>query len=87
MYVAMLVLGWKIYVEVICMYCVCCVCVCHPREKFVKNGDFRGAVSKAIFENQYSLKPSVTVSPKRLSPEEKYERWLSVWSKVVNITE
>ena len=48
-----------------------------------KDRETRGAVSKAIFEKKFSLKPSVTVSPKQLSPKGKTERWRTGWSKVV----
>ena len=48
-----------------------------------KDGETRGALVKALFGNSYQLKPSITVSPKKLSPSEKTERWLTVWSKVI----
>lgn len=48
-----------------------------------KNGEVRGAVSKQLFAQHFKLKPSVPISPKKLSPSEKSERWPNVWSKVV----
>ncbi|WP_353668024.1 hypothetical protein [Marinomonas sp. THO17] len=48
-----------------------------------KNGVVRGAVSKRLFARRFQLKPSVTVSPKKLSASEKSVRWPNVWSKVV----
>lgn len=48
-----------------------------------ENGEARGAVSKALFDNEFSLKPSIWVSPKHLAPKEKAERWSTVWSAVV----
>lgn len=46
-------------------------------------GVLRGAVSKALFEKDYKLAPSVSVSPKQFSPREKTQRWSAVWSKVI----
>lgn len=48
-----------------------------------KNGVIRGAVSERLFAQNFQLKPSVTVSPKKLSASEKSDRWPTVWSKVV----
>lgn len=48
-----------------------------------KDGETRGAVSKAVFEKTFSLLPSISVSPKHLSPVGKVARWPTVWSKVV----
>ncbi|MCY7297270.1 aldehyde-activating protein [Alteromonas sp. a30] len=50
-----------------------------------KNGETRGAVSKTVFEKDFSLKASVNVSPKRFSPKDKAERWPTVWSKVISM--
>ncbi len=48
------------------------------------NSEIRGAVSKALFDDKYSLKPSICVSPKKLSASEKTNRWSSVWSTVIS---
>lgn len=48
-----------------------------------KNGEVRGAVSKRLFAQYFQLKPSITVSPKKLSASEKSDRWPTVWSKIV----
>lgn len=48
-----------------------------------KDGETRGALAKSLFTKEYTLKPSVTVSPKKLSPSEKSERWPTIWSEVV----
>ncbi|WDE01681.1 aldehyde-activating protein [Thalassomonas actiniarum] len=42
----------------------------------------KGAINARMFEKQYNLKPAVSVSPKTLAPEEKLNRWNTVWLKV-----
>lgn len=42
----------------------------------------RGAANSRLFEKQYNLQPSKIVSPKTLSPEEKLNRWCTLWMKV-----
>ncbi|UTW46110.1 aldehyde-activating protein [bacterium SCSIO 12696] len=61
-----------------CSHCKQVIAVTHS-----KDGETRGAVSKALFERGFSLKPSIGVSPKKLSPEDKSERWPTVWSTVI----
>jgi len=61
-----------------CSNCKDIVVVTHSQ-----NAETRGAVSKSLFAQKYKLKPSITVSPKKLSPSEKSERWSAAWSKVV----
>ena len=51
------------------------------------NGATIGALSKAVFDRTYVLKPSIAASPKELSADEKVERWSRVWAKVVTYTD
>ena len=51
------------------------------------NGATIGALSKAVFDRTYVLKPSIAASPKELSADEKVERWSRVWAKVVRYTD
>ena len=61
-----------------CKNCLQVVAVSH-----VKDGVMRGALSKALFEDDFELQTSITVSPKKLSAEQKSERWPTLWSRVV----
>lgn len=40
-----------------------------------------GAVNISVLENKQELSQSITVSPKQLTPQQKVERWQSVWLK------
>lgn len=61
-----------------CTSCHDVVAVTHEQD-----GQTRGAAAKSVFSDEHPLRPSVTVSPKTLSPQEKPQRWQQVWSRVV----
>lgn len=42
----------------------------------------KGAVNAGVFSQKYTIGSAVYVSPKMLSPQEKRERWQSVWLTV-----
>ncbi|MCW8108716.1 aldehyde-activating protein [Alteromonas ponticola] len=61
-----------------CRFCRDIVAVSYTR-----NGETRGAVPAALFDKEHKLKPFISVSPKKLSPTQKSERWSTLWSKVI----
>lgn len=62
-----------------CLHCEQVVAVTNTA-----NGETRGALSKALFDEQFALRPSISLSPKQLSATQKAERWPTVWSLVVS---
>lgn len=58
-----------------CSTCSTIMCVTYSK------GSVRvGTVNATRLDDKALLQPAVSVSPQRLSPEEKTERWLALWS-------
>ena len=61
--------------------CTCCQSVVAVVHSF--QSGLKGAVNATLINDRKHLKKAVAVSPKRLSPAEKTERWNKVWLPVI----
>ncbi|MFC3120477.1 aldehyde-activating protein [Agaribacter flavus] len=60
-----------------CLYCEQVIAVTNEYD-----GEVRGAVSSALFEEYCVLRENDIISPKTLSASEKSKRWTQIWCKV-----